>query len=123
MNEAIDQLNALLQPRASPTAHFPPTSRYATVGVRARIGPDGEPVVYLLRRFVPQPSEFATLGTHRCAVPDRPDLLAHTYLGDPEQFWRLCDANGVMNPPELTETGRVVRITLPQGIRKPATTE
>jgi len=41
-------------------------------------------------------------------------------LGDPELFWRVCDANRAMRPDELTETiGRRLRITLPEGI--PAT--
>jgi len=45
------------------------------------------------------------------------DNLAAKYLGDPEQFWRLCDANGAMRPDELVEViGAVIKITLPQGI-------
>jgi hypothetical protein len=48
---------------------------------------------------------------------DRLDNLAARYLGDPEQFWRLCDANGAMRPDELVEViGAVIKITLPQGI-------
>ena len=40
------------------------------------------------------------------------------YLGDPELFWRLCDANVAMRPAELTETiGRRLHITLPEGMR------
>ena len=48
---------------------------------------------------------------------DRLDNLAARYLGDPEQFWRLCDANGAMRPDELTQTSaRRLRITLPEGV-------
>jgi hypothetical protein len=48
---------------------------------------------------------------------DRLDNIAALYLGDPEQFWRICDANAAMRPNELTETiGRRLRITLPEGI-------
>ena len=48
---------------------------------------------------------------------DRLDNLAQRYIGDPEQFWRLCDANGAMRPDELTEViGRRLRITLPAGL-------
>ncbi len=48
---------------------------------------------------------------------DRVDNLAAQYLGDPELYWRLCDANGVMRPDDLTETaGAKVAITLPEGI-------
>ena len=36
-------------------------------------------------------------------------------LGDPLQFWRVCDANNAMNPPELTEeAGRALRVPVPQ---------
>jgi hypothetical protein len=43
--------------------------------------------------------------------------IAAQYLGDPEQFWRICDGNRAMRPDELTETiGRRLRITLPAGI-------
>ena len=35
---------------------------------------------------------------------DRLDNITAKYLGDPEQFWRMCDANGAMRPEELTET-------------------
>ena len=48
---------------------------------------------------------------------DRVDNLAAQYLGDPELYWRLCDANGVMRPDELTGTaGAKVAITLPKGV-------
>jgi hypothetical protein len=54
---------------------------------------------------------------------ERLDIIAATYLGDPEQFWRICDANNAMRPDELTETpGRQLRITLPEGIQGPAST-
>ncbi|MFL5804527.1 MAG: hypothetical protein ACJ8CR_22625 [Roseiflexaceae bacterium] len=44
-------------------------------------------------------------------------MLPAGYLDDPEQFWRICDANRAMRPDELTETvGRRLRITLPEGI-------
>ena len=51
-------------------------------------------------------------------VQGRPAGQHHRpYLGDPEQFWRVCDANRAMRPDELTETiGRRLRITLPEGI-------
>ena len=50
----------------------------------------------------------------------RLDDMYRRSLGDPEQFWRLCDANGAIRPDELTETiGATVRITLPQGIPGP----
>ena len=49
------------------------------------------------------------------AQGERLDVLAHRTLGDPLQYWRICDANDVMRPTELTdEPGRAVRVPLPQ---------
>lgn len=58
-------------------------------------------------------------GSRRRTSPrgDRLDNLAAQYLGDPELFWRLCDANSALHPEELTErVGRRLRVTLPEGI-------
>jgi hypothetical protein len=32
-------------------------------------------------------------------------VLLHATLGDPEQFWRICDATGVLDPAELELPG------------------
>lgn len=46
---------------------------------------------------------------------DRLDLIASRTLGNPEHFWRICDANNAMNPFDLTaEIGRTLRIPVPQ---------
>jgi hypothetical protein len=95
--------------------HFPPTSRYAQVATALLATPDG-PVLYLLRRFVPQPERFALLQEHSVAEGDRLDNVAAAYLGDPEQFWRICDANRAMRPDDLMTAGRLLRLTLPEGI-------
>ena len=43
------------------------------------------------------------------------DTLTVRTLGDPLQFWQICDANNTMNPFEVVATpGRKVRIPLPQ---------
>ena len=95
---------------------FPPTSRYHGVET-AMLESGGRTIVYLRRRFVPTPDRFALLREHVVTEGERPDTLAARYLGDAEQSWRLCDANAVMRPAELTEqVGRVLRITLPEGI-------
>jgi hypothetical protein len=99
---------------------FPPTSRYATVQTTQLNLPDGTRVTYLRRRFVPPPERFDDLGEHVVAEGDRLDNVTALYLDDPEQFWRLCDANTALRPDELTETiGRRLRITLPEGIVGP----
>ncbi len=113
-NEALKRI---LQPGGINQTVFPPSSRYYGIETATLEKDDGTPAVYLRRRFCPQPDQLALLNEHEVVQGDRLDNLAATYIGDPEQFWRICDANGVMRPDELTETaGRRIRITLPQGI-------
>jgi len=96
---------------------FPPTSRYFSVETTTLEERDGKVTVYLKRRFVPQPERFALLQEHVVKQAERLDSITALYLDDPEQFWRICDANRAMRPDELTETiGRRLRITLPEGI-------
>jgi hypothetical protein len=100
--------------------NFPQNSRYYGLDTIQLEAPYGRTIVYLERRFVPAPENFALLQEHTVAQGDRLDNITAHYLGDPEQFWRVCDANAAMRPEELTETlGRRLRITLPQGIPGP----
>jgi len=97
--------------------HFPPNSRYYRLETATWESPDGEKYVYLRRRFLPLPERFSLMQEHVVTSGERLDSLAARYLGDPEQFWRLADANNAMRPEELTaEPGRRLRITLPEGI-------
>ena len=99
------------------TFNFSPTSRYHGIETAILEKPDGTQVAYLRRRFIPAPERFALLQEHLVSEGERPDLIASQYMGDPEAFWRIADANAVMRPEELTETvGRRIRITLPEGI-------
>ena len=96
---------------------FPPNSRYHGVPVASLALPDGRRVTYLRRRFVPRPESLALLYAIRVREGDRLDNLAATHLGDPELFWRVCDANAAMRPDELTEeVGRELRVALPEGV-------
>lgn len=96
---------------------FPPTSRYHNIETATLETADGKEIVYLKRRFVPAPDRFTLLQEHQVVEGDRLDNITARYLSDPLQFWRICDANTAMNPPELTaEIGRRLRITLPEGI-------
>ena len=119
MNDPFQALEALLNPTENSAAQFPPTSRYHGVGSAQYQAPDGRALTYLKRRVVPAPERFATLQEITVAERERLDQLAAKYLGDPEQFWRLCDANGVIHPADLEIIGRRLRVTLPEGI--PAT--
>ncbi len=96
---------------------FPTNSRYQYVETTRLVRPDGSEVVYLKRRFVPQPERFVLLQEHAVVEGDRLDNITARYLSDPEQFWRMCDANRAMRPDGLTEEiGRRLRITMPEGI-------
>jgi hypothetical protein len=95
---------------------FGPTSRYANVGAATLTRPDGQMVVFLTRRFVPPPERFDLLFEHTVLAGERLDTIAAQNLGDPELFWQICDANRAMRPDDLLEPGRVLRITLPEGI-------
>jgi nucleoid-associated protein YgaU len=96
---------------------FAPTSRYYGKPLTVTETLNGETIVHITRRFVPAPENFALLQFHFVEQGDRLDNIAHKYLADPEQFWKLCDANGVDRPDELTEkVGSTIRITLPEGV-------
>jgi len=95
---------------------FAPNSRYQGIDTATLVTPAGRTVAYVRRRFVPQPGKLAQLQQHTVGQVDRLDVIAAQYLGDPQLFWRVCDANGAMRPEDLTATvGRVLRICLPAG--------
>jgi hypothetical protein len=100
---------------------FDPTSRYASIATATTRIPDGESGVrdvrYVRRRYVPQPDTMRQLAVHTLTQGDRLDNITNQYLGDPTQFWRVCDANTAMNPVDLTdedEIGRAFVIPVPQ---------
>ncbi|MBI4784761.1 MAG: LysM domain-containing protein [Oscillatoriophycideae cyanobacterium NC_groundwater_1537_Pr4_S-0.65um_50_18] len=95
---------------------FPVTSRYYAIEI-AQLNLAGDrPIAYLRRRLISPPERFALLQEHQVVEGDRLDNIAAQYLGDPEQFWRICDANAAIRPQELEEVSRRLRITLPEGI-------
>jgi nucleoid-associated protein YgaU len=97
---------------------FTPTSRYAGIETAEFEIEPGRSVRYLRRRLLPPPERFTVLEEHVVVDGDRLDLIAAEHLGDPEQFWRIADANGAMRPEDLTaEPGRRLRITLPEGVQ------
>jgi len=117
------------------------TSRYDTNKTSLFSKSNGETVVYLQRRILPQPDSFATLRVRTVeqdhsqrgvTVPlndkieppalqfgTRLDMIAWEEFQDPELFWLLCDANGAMRPDDLEIVGTKLRIPLPAGV--PAT--
>ncbi|GAB4367280.1 MAG: hypothetical protein Kow00121_05410 [Elainellaceae cyanobacterium] len=94
---------------------FEHTSRYSSLETAEYLTADGRKLAYVRRRFLPQGQKLPLLQEVTVLESDRLDLITHQGLGDPEQFWQVCDANNTMNPDELTaEVGQVVRIPVPQ---------
>lgn len=109
-------LQALMQQIGLKPTLFAPNSRYYGLETGTLPGFDGAPIVYVRRRFLPKPEELVTAGYHVTLQGDRLDVLAAKYLGDPQFYWRICDANRAMAPQELTEAiGRALRIALASG--------
>jgi hypothetical protein len=97
---------------------FPRNSRYYKIETAKLVTPAGRELIYLGRRFVPPPGQGSLLAEHVVAQGERLDNITAQYLGDPEQFWRVCDDNNAMRPEELTEEraiGRRLRILSPAG--------
>ncbi|MES1254387.1 MAG: LysM domain-containing protein [Acidobacteriota bacterium] len=114
MNEALRQLDALLSNAAAVPARFPPNSRYNGLPTLTHVFPDGRTVAYVTRRFIPGPEYYLLAREHLVVQGDRLDLLAARYLADPEQWWKIADANVALVPEELTdEVGARVRIAVP----------
>src|SRR6267154_1637121 len=96
---------------------FLPSSRYAGLVLVSWTDPNGNSISYVSRRFLPTADEFDLLQLHTVIAGERLDNITAEYLDDPQQFWRICDANEAMSPSDLTATaGQTIRITLPQGI-------
>jgi hypothetical protein len=114
---AIDPVQALLAQTSLARSLFTATSRYYGIGTNTLTPADATVVVYVKRRFLPSPDRFQLIQEHAVVQGERLDNIAAAFLGDPELFWRMADANGAMKPEELVQkVGRRLRITLPEGI-------
>ena len=111
----IDPLQALLQLGAK-TNLFPINSRYLGIETATMVTAEGKMIVYLRRRFVPDPATLVTVGEVQVSDGDRLDRLAATHLGDPIQYWRIADGSGAQVPSALERPGDTLRLTLPAGL-------
>ena len=112
-----DPVQALLAQTSLQRNLFIATSRYYGIDTETLTTADGKTIIYLKRRFVPSPAQFQLLQEHTVTQGERMDNVAAKFLGDPELFWRIADANAAMRPEDLVQTvGKQVKITLPQGI-------
>lgn len=88
-------------------------SRYEHIPDAEITDRNGRTIRYKRMRFIPEASgSLATIVKQG----DRPDLVAYNTLGDPEQFWRLCDVNRIERPAELTrDPGARIAVPGPEG--------
>lgn len=94
---------------------FDRSSRYYALETAVFTDRDGRVAAYKRRRFCPAGSSLALLGTVTVTDGDRIDLICARALGDPEHFWRIADANDVLDPAELTATpGQTIRVPIPR---------
>ncbi len=88
---------------------FAPGSRYERVGEATFTHRNGRISTYKLLRIPPR--GVPASQTAEVIEGERLDLIADRFYGDPEQFWRICDANRALWPGELEQPGR--RLTIP----------
>lgn len=94
---------------------FEQNSRYNPIENAVYQTPDGRNITYKRRRFLPHGTGLPLLVEVTTGVDDRLDRITARTLGDPEQFWQICDANNAMNPFDLaSEPGLPLSVPLPQ---------
>lgn len=97
---------------------FDPSSRYHKLEIahftHPRSNNPSQTSAYVRRRFLPQIQKGTPLIEHQVTQSDRLDNITTRYLGDPTQFWRICDANHILNPQDLEKIGRTLIISLPE---------
>lgn len=94
---------------------FEQGSRYASVPTLTYTDAQGKSVRYKAQQFCPQGQSLRQFATVTVAEGDRLDLIAARMLGNPQQYWWICDANDAINPPGLVALpGRQLRIPIPQ---------
>jgi hypothetical protein len=86
-------------------------SRYESVPEGVFTDARGRQIPFKLLRII---ADAPSLQTHAVQSLDRLDMIAFKYYDDPEQFWRVCDANLTMLPDELLEVGERLLIPLVQ---------
>jgi nucleoid-associated protein YgaU len=102
-------MEALVKSASGTGAPTNPGSRYYGFSVDTLTRADGEKVAYLQRRIIPQREIYGNVTNYTVVEGDRLDNLAAKFLGDPLLYWMICDANGAVDPDELTSRSQVGR--------------
>ena len=110
-------LAALITAAAGTGAPASPSSRYYGALTQPFTLADGTPVMYLARRIIPPAASYTASQSYVVVDGDRLDNLASRFLGDPQLYWMICDANGVTDPDALTaQAGRTILIPVASGV-------
>ena len=89
---------------------FNRNSRYAGTPDAVYVDANGRSHPYKrLRAF---PDAVPSGQVHELADGERLDLVAWRAYGDPEQFWRICDANRALRPDDLEQPGTRLLIAI-----------
>ena len=87
---------------------FDPNSRYYRMPTFTAAGTHGKTVTLVRLRILPP---TAGVTTWQVTQADRPDLVAYHFYKDATRFWRIADANEVLDPAEsYSVTGTSVQI-------------
>jgi len=93
---------------------FPVNSRYYGIALRTRTLADGTTETFVGRRIIAAMARYRPLDRHRTIDNERIDTAAAGSFGDPELYWRICDANGEAEPADASKpAGRLLVIPLP----------
>src|SRR4051812_21095911 len=94
-----DPIQLLIDAGAIPSSPFGQESRYSGVKLAVyRRRSDDPAVAYVTRRFIPRRNTLAIAAQPLITSGERPDSLSARYLGDPLLYWRIADANAVVDP-------------------------
>jgi hypothetical protein len=94
---------------------FDAKSRYYNIETAPFVSADGRMIAYKRRRFLPAASSALVIGEVTPGKEERLDMFTARTLGDPEAYFRICDANDAMSPFELLdESERAQRIPAPR---------
>ena len=89
-------------------------SRYEPIKDAEKETANGRVIRYKRMRFIP-----GDQGRLSYVVKDgeRTDTVAYNTVGDPEQFWRLCDVNRTQRPVDLSDPpGAPISVPGPGGV-------
>jgi hypothetical protein len=87
-------------------------SRYEHVPTDSITDAQGRAIRFKRVRFIFETPARAAVVVNQ---GERLDHIAQRTYQDPELFWRICDSNAAMWPPDLAEPGRVLKVPPAEG--------